>query len=88
MLDYSPEQPSPELPEYEHKRNNNNNKQFQRSYDGDKFEYYVWKVNITLENKIIKRELDKVGNYGWELVNSIPEGHNSSNYIFVFKRKR
>ena len=54
----------------------------------DKFEYYIWKVNVTLENKIIKRELDKVGHYGWELVNSIPEGHNSNNYIFVFKRKK
>ncbi len=80
MSDYPSE--SLEQTEYEPK------KQFQRPYDGDKFEYYVWKVNVTLENKIIKRELDKVGNYGWELVNSIPEGHNSNNYIFLFKRKK
>jgi len=63
-------------------------KKEEKPYDGQKYEYYVRRINVTLDNKAIKKELDKVGNFGWELVNSFSEGHTSNNYVFVFKKKR
>jgi hypothetical protein len=55
--------------------------------DNPTFRYFVWKVDFSQDNKDIKKQLDRQGRDGWELVTITKEDHNSNESICVFKRR-